>query len=246
MEIEKIINRWFDETQNNLTKTKDSSDMIDGLCRTISSVFKTYCDATIRLLEHDPKVLPAMALLRIMSELIIKSLWCLNVTKNEEIKERIKRWEKAGVKKRKKFVKELLESEGSFDPATVDKFKQELAKLDEYLKDNIVDEMPKVTGPNGLFKETKNIFDRNICAQAYRQFNHAVHVDTLVLTWSTQRKANAIYYTGDLDENIESLKLHCLSFSYMVIKVVYVHYGWKSDQIEEEYQKALSDYTANS
>ena len=215
-----------------------------AFCCSVFAILKTYCDATLLLLRLDVDLrLPAMAHLRIISELTIRFLWCLNVKKNEEIGERIERWEKTGVKERKKLVEELLESKENFDSETVGKFQQELSNLDKYLKDNVGNEMPHVTGKCGLFEQTENIFERNICAQAYRQFNPAVHVDPLVLTWSTKRKGSSIYYTGDLDENIDSLKIHCLSFSYMVIEVLYFHYHWRYDQIEREYHEAVSNYT---
>jgi len=240
IEIEDTINKWFKDIHYRLDRTNSDSAIVDSFCRSVSSVLKTYCDATILSLDGNLK-LPAMACLRVMSELVVKFIWCLNVRENKEIQERIERWEKRGVNERRKFIKELLESEDSFDSKTT--LNEELSRLVEYLKNTVTDDMPNVSGKYGLFEQTKNIFDKNICPQAYRQFNPAVHVDTLVLTWSTKRKGDSIYFTGDLDENINSLKIHCLSFSYMLIKVIYVHYNWNFDLIEKEYQDAISHYT---
>ena len=128
MEIDETINKWFEETQGKLAKAKSSSDIVDDFCRRVFAVLKTYCDATLLLLRPEIELrLPAMANLRIMSELVIKFLWCLNVQKNKEIEERIKRWEKTGAKNRRKLVEEILTSKEIFDSKTTTQYQKELS-----------------------------------------------------------------------------------------------------------------------
>ena len=91
MEFDKTLNKWFEEAQSELAKA-NGSPVINGVCRSVTAVLKRYCDAAIVLLDNDFN-LPPMAHLRIMSELVIKFLWCLKEEKSERIEEQIKRWD---------------------------------------------------------------------------------------------------------------------------------------------------------
>jgi len=100
MEIDETINKWFRELQKKLTQVEDDPE-IDSYFRSIYAVFNNYHNATIILLKNDFR-LPAMALIRIISELFIKFLWCLHGTTNhQEVKDRIQRWVQSSGNKKK-------------------------------------------------------------------------------------------------------------------------------------------------
>ena len=111
MEIDETINKWFEQTQEKLKNTMSSNEDIDNLCCATTAVVKTYLDAVLLQLDNG-LLLPSMADLRIISDLINKFLWCMNRPKKEQIKGRLKRWEKSTAKEQKKLLENLIPSFG--------------------------------------------------------------------------------------------------------------------------------------
>lgn len=241
MEIDGTINRWFGELQNKLAQVEDDP-AIDSYFRSIFAVLYNYHNATIILLRSDFR-LPAMALIRIISELFIKFLWCLHGTTNhQEVKDRIQRWVKSSGNKKKKLFEDFLVSGKTSD---------ETKKIFKNLKDNAkkqidaispgIKEMPNITGDGGLFEQISDVFGDDVSAQLYGQFCPAVHIDTTVIAQCIEREGHILRYKGDLDCNQNDLFSYCVTQVYMFLKIFYKFYHWDYNQIEQQYKKLISD-----
>jgi len=241
MEIYETMNSWFGELQNKLTQVEDDPE-IDSYFRSIFAVFYNYHNATIILIKHGC-TLPAMGLIRINSELCIKFLWCLHGTTNhQEVKDRIQSWVKSSGNKKKKLFEDFLVS---------GKISDKTKELFQNLKDNVkkqidaipqrIKEMPNITGNGGLFEQTSGVFGDDVSAQLYGQFCPAVHIDTTVIAQCIEREGHILRYKGDLDYNQNDLFSYCVTQLYMFIKILYKFYHWDDNQIEQQYQKFISD-----
>ena len=239
MEIDETINKWFEQTQEKLKNTMSSNEDIDNLCCATTAVVKTYLDAVLLQLDNGLS-LPSMADLRIISDLINKFLWCMNRPKKEQIKGRLKRWEKSAAKQEKKLLENLIPFFGepllSASKNAISQLKNILDKLD---KDQIK-EMPQMVQ---LFQQNKNLFQDDIYAQAYQQFNSAVHIDTDVLLKKiANSQRNTGKFVGDIpvsQGDIMNLKMHCLSFAWMQLKMLYHHYSWDFSTIDRQYSSQI-------
>ena len=80
MKTNDVICRWLEEVES-ILKAVDSDAEFDSYNRSLFGVLCTYYKATHILLEQNLR-LPACANLRIMSELLVKFLWCLHGTTN--------------------------------------------------------------------------------------------------------------------------------------------------------------------
>ena len=179
-------------------------------------------------------MLPAQAQLRIMAELIIKFLWCL-YGGIDNVEKRLRIWEKNSAKEKKRLDEWLL-------PIANKDMKVQLENEINALKEKIhaeqcLEKMPKTAK---LFEELIDVFDRNVYTTAYLQFNSSVHIDTHILTSIVEHQNEGKIFRSDLDENINKLKLHLLSFTYMFVKPIYLCYNWTFDYTENEYQKTIS------
>lgn len=237
MEIEKTINQWFEEAQYKLENIIISNEDIDNFCCGTTTVVKTYLDAVLLQLDNG-LFLPSMADLRIVSDLINKFLWCMNHPDKKQIKGRLRRWEKSAAKEQKKLLENLIPSSCEpFLSVSKNAISQLKKILDRFSKDQ-VKEMPK-TGQ--LFQQNKNLFQTDIYAQAYQQFNSAVHIDTDVLLRkiATYQKSTG-KFVGDIpvsQDDIMNLKMHCLSFAWMQLKMLYRHYSWDFSAHDRAYEK---------
>ena len=106
MEIEREIDRWLEDVQGKLAK--EECTVVRDFCCSVSSILRTYCDATIRLLEGQAKILPAMAQLRIMSELVINFLWCMQASSQKEFENNLGIWERYSAWEKKRLHEGLL------------------------------------------------------------------------------------------------------------------------------------------
>ena len=246
MEIDQTMNRWFEEALTMLHDQSTRQSEIDGFCLGVVVSVKTYLNGTSLLLENDFSF-PAMAHLRIVAELIVKFLWCLQGKTDMEIQRRINRWEKTTFRKQKQLLQELVDVIDDNDLKLV--FTNIIIKLDSKIKSNKEKEMPNTTGSGGLFEKTRNLFQRNVYPQAYQQFNPAVHIDTDTLkkiTASQQSKEGPIKDIKLTQCDKDNLKIFSLSFTYMVLKMLYHHYQKNFGDFEKEYKEVISYHTAKS
>jgi hypothetical protein len=232
MEIHETINKWFADTEKKIVSLK-ASDKIALLCASVTAVVKTYINSILAQLDMG-FVLPSVAGLRIVSDLVNKFLWCLNEDNDDKIKDRIKRWEKSTAKENKKLLEGFIKI---IDDSQVKSAMQEtIAELDHVVANNRIKEMPPATR---LFEENKNLFFDNVYPQAYQQFNAGVHIDIDILEkiWTLQNQTGK--WVGDIQlspKDIAGLKKHCLSSVWMVLKMLYRYYYWDVAEIDDEYK----------
>lgn len=230
MEIEKTINKWFEITKEQLDSLPNQQSEIEGFCLGILHTVMIYLNGA-RLLQEKRLNFPAMALLRIVSDMVIKFLWCLQGVKDSGIETRIKRWEKRTFKEQKRLLSELKE----LVPDSIKKvFEKTINDLDKKTN-NQLREMPNT---RQLFKENSNLFLMDVYAQTYQQFNSAVHIDTDILKkvlMSPLRKYGCSEDIQLTPQDTNNLKIFRLSLLYMVLIMIYRYYSWDLTQVEKEY-----------
>lgn len=235
MEIKETTDKWVEEAQSKLAKASGST-VINGFCRSVTAVLKRYCDATIVLLDNDFR-LPVMAQLRIMSELVIKFLWCLEGKTSGKVEEQIKRWDLASLSQERRLYEKLVETSN-------DKLKNFAEERIEYLnklsKDKCLEHLKSMPwGTIDLLLDISDVFKQDkyyVYVSRFAQFHHAVHINTFVLTESVKTERDSFEFTGDIDTNTDNLKGCCLGFVYMFLKKIYDFYKWNFDEIEKECQ----------
>jgi hypothetical protein len=234
-EIEKTIKKWFEEVFDKLVDL-DDEPFIDSYVRSTTSILFNYHIATIYLIRKELR-LPAMALLRIMTEMVMKFIWCFyNTTNYQEVRLNFQRWAKTAGKRKIKLLNDFIESNRTLDE-TKSKFIKDVQKIEDILSnfDNSVKCMPQMTGDGGLFDQLSAVFGGNISASSYSQFCQAIHIDTSVLACCIERNGSTLTYTGDLDFKLDDLLNHCLSNAYMFMKTLHIFYKWEPFRIENEY-----------
>jgi len=179
MEIDETINKWFEKTFELIEQQLKTHKDIDLLLVSSLRTGERYCKATLLLLNNN-YLSPAKALLRILSELIAKLLWCLIIPDNganrtnEIIQERIDRWKKSTALK---LAKGLEEFSDVFS-ANINKIIEEAKRLRTFAKGINPKEMPNV---NQIFKDLPNPWYEEIYPRIYWQFNSAIHPDLKML-----------------------------------------------------------------
>ncbi len=234
MEIDRIINRWFEETKKLLDGLPNRQSEVDGFCLGILHTVVIYLNASSILQEKDFNF-PAMAILRIVSDLVIKFLWCLQGIKDNEIEIRIKRWEKKTFKEQRRLLSELKEL---FPSDAKETFEKTINEFDKRIN-NTLKEMPNT---RQLFKDNKNLFLADVYALAYKQFNSAVHIDTDVVKkvlMSPLRKNGCDRDILLSTKDTNNIRIFRLSLLYMILIIMYKHYSWDTISIEKEYNQAV-------
>lgn len=241
METNDVICGWLKKVES-ILKEVDRDAEFDSYNRSLFGVLCTYYKATHILLEQNLR-LPACANLRIMSELLVKFLWCLHGTTNfEEVRNRFQGWALTTGRQKEKLYNELIASTPDREKETKDRYisiRDCIAQEVDELKSSSIKQMPHMTGNGGLFEGTYEVFDRSVAVYMYGQFCEAVHIDTSVLARCIKRQGNELIFTGDLDHNVDELRLYCLSLIYMYVKIICKFYGSDDKQIEDDYQNVL-------
>ena len=234
-EIEKTIKKWFEEVLEKLVDL-DDEPFIDSYVRSTTGILFNYNIATIYLIRKELR-LPAMALLRIMTELVMKFIWCFyNTTNYQEVKLKFQRWAKTAGKRKIKLLNDFIETNRTSDEIK-SKFIKDIQKIEDELSnfDNSVKCMPQMTGDGGLFDQLSIVFGGNISTLTYIQFCKAIHIDTSVLACCIERNESSLTYMGDLNIKLDDLLNHCLSNAYMFVKALHIFYKWDPCRIENEY-----------
>ena len=102
MRIEETIDRWFEEIKQKLTGGKTCYNQyeldMDSLCLGVIRLVENYVESVLLLLNAEKK-LPAKALLRVISDLCIKYIWCLRGYEQnvDEFNKRFEKWYYASI-----------------------------------------------------------------------------------------------------------------------------------------------------
>jgi len=238
MKVEETVNRWFENAQNRMVQISQSdNNFTTSFCSVAISVMKTYCSAIGFLIDNEFR-LPAMALLRVISEFFVKFLWCIKPRNDVEVRNRFHSWENTTAEKKLNLFDGILKSKVGLN-------EQELTRINQ-LKDEALkiknskrDRMPKITGKGSLFEEVSSFFGTDVSAPLYRQYCATAHIDTSVLSGFLVPTDKGIGIKSDLDENLAMLKDRCLNFAYMFLIVLYKMYGWDIENIKNEYEGTI-------
>ncbi|RKY06401.1 MAG: hypothetical protein DRP56_07485 [Planctomycetota bacterium] len=238
-----VIGKWFESTQVLITDASSNDKSFKLRFDAIAEqIMKKYCLATALLFDEGFK-LPAMALMRIVSEFFVKYLWCINTDKEDEICNRLQRWDKTSGKKKLKLYDGLLGLEaGVLKKEDLEKLAELKEKVEKNLNDNAEKEMPPVTGRSGLFESTSKVFGTNVGLLLYSQYCSAVHIDTSILSdLILESDGLNLSVNEDINENMKELKKRCLNFAYMFLLVVHKKNNWSIEQVKQEYESLIDD-----
>lgn len=239
IEISIIINRWFKNVKQQVTeKSAKNTTFTFTFCSVSLPVMQIYCSASAFLLDNNYK-LPAVALLRIISEFFIKFLWCMNTNNENETRKRMLRWEKTTANLKLKLLDGLLKCSNKLKPYDVNKLKKQKIRVQQDAKNNPHKAMPTVTGNNSIFEQTSNVFGADVSALLYGQLCTAVHVDSSILCGLMNNVQGALIIRDDIDEEINELKKICLNFAYMFFKILNRKMSIDIVTIKEDYENAI-------
>jgi hypothetical protein len=245
METEDTINKWFEETFENIRKQVRPSTEIDHLLAGVLFASRKYTRAVLLLLSQK-HVLPAKALLRVLCELFVKVVWCLNFRSSEEdtkqlIHENFQRWDYSRLIQDKKLL-ENLEKDVEVD------FRCEvqgaLKKIDEGVVDYKERPVKCIPPTADIFRELS--VDENgwkaIYSKVYQNYSRAVHLDRNTFSRLVQHEGDWITCYDDWDDDINNVYAYCLSVGHDINMLIRKYYGWPMEEMRQEYSDLTSKY----
>ena len=230
MEIEEIINKWFEKTENELQALGLPKNKLDVMILSARPVVSNYIDSALLVLDKE-RQLPAMALLRITGELIAKLIYCLKDSNSKGQDSRIQRWEKTTFKECETLCKSIIERFKGHERAQVQEWINEIEKkLDGLQK---VKHLPPTNQIlEAVFEEGHPVGKFGM----YQKYLNSVHIDLETLAKTIKRDTTGTEYMGDVEYNIEDLKFECLTHVYIFFREVYMYYNLDFQEIQNEYK----------
>ncbi|MBW8002884.1 MAG: hypothetical protein FVQ80_12825 [Planctomycetes bacterium] len=236
MEIDKTINKWFQETADEINANHKPDKPKYDLAANTLPLAHNYCNAVFILLDNDKK-LPAMALLRILGELVFRLIWCLykDNPQKESVDVRIQRWLKESYHQREKHLRKL-------HLAFPDQ--KDIKKELEYVKnekEKIPYEFPGGNkGKKGNFYESLEElppgYKDQLYLLLYSKHNIAIHIDMLVLSKLISQKENVRQFSGDFDDvDTGELKMRCMDCAFHIISYIRIVYDLNYEKVKAEY-----------
>ncbi|GAG65297.1 unnamed protein product [marine sediment metagenome] len=182
-----------------------------------------------------------MALLRVLAELVFRLIWCLysDNPQKESCEVRIERWEKTGLRERKKYVQRKIESNVCSDEE-INGFKKELEGLAQKIGQIAYE--PIGNFYNSL-SDLPEPYKRDLYPLLYNIYNWGIHPDFLLLERLVRQNANSHIVVSDIDEDPTVLKIYCLTMAFNILAVVRKNYKWEYDTIKTEYLKIKKDFS---
>lgn len=252
-EVEKTINGWFEKTFQNIQNNR----LRYGLDKLMVGVFlitRKYIRATITLLR-DNHIAPSGALLRILCELYVKFLWCLNVPgglaekeRNQKIYENFRRWDFSRIREQKRLLEKLLPSaRGNF----VKEIQNSLGKAYKEIAKCKSQHLKCMPDTKGIFRIlSKNLRNKEwetiVYPKVYQNFSSFVHLDTKVFRELIKYEEGHYTCYDDLNVGKYDLLLYCASIACDVNQMVNRHYNWDTLQIQKEYGTLASSLLKKS
>lgn len=225
MEIDETIYRWFQNAKTELSGGKTYYEQyeldIDSLCLGVVVLVENYAQSVLLLLNKD-KILPAKALLRVMSDIFIKCKWCLKGLEEseKEFNNRFDKWRRYSLSQDKK----RMESEIGILKEHYDDINTELVgKLEGFVeileKEGITnsEKLPSMWEMRGVWESQSNMnFDA-----LYRRFHQGIHPDWMLLQLLQRTNGQKIYYKADIEESTHDLKKYCLIIVGYLLEAIY-------------------------
>lgn len=244
MQIDKTINKWFDETTEILGQRGTPREDIDDILFASIAVVVNHLNSTLLLLNNK-KILPARALLRVSSEFIAKLIYCCLQDKAVS-KIRTDSWKKTSYIKTKKYlqnVKDGFEQKLSENIEYKHIYQQGICKIKQGIEE-IENELDDFQKDKGLEQTTQILPSISLGgkhpfgeAGVYQQYLNAIHIDLETLAKTIKKGKTGTEYMGDVENNIEYLKFECLWQGYIFFKEICRYYKLDllSQKIENEF-----------
>jgi len=228
--IETTTNKWFEETVSKVNDKVNSDTPADNLLSGIVPVAYNYCNAVFVLANTNHK-LPAMALLRILGELALRTIWCMykDNPRKESHDVRILRWLKTTNDEEIKLLKKVLPSANPEDAA-------DIRRTIAYLEGEIAKNPHSFVGPfyNSL-DELPSPYKKDIYPILYGAFNRAIHPN-LKLFWDLVRQeGNRRTFLPDLEVDAQALKIYSMTAAFNILAIVRLYYEWDYKGMKSEY-----------
>ena len=238
--IEATTNKWFEETVSKVNEKVISDTPADNLLSGIVPVAYKYCNAVFVLAEVNHK-LPAMALLRILGELALRTIWCMykDNPKKESHNVRILRWLKTTYDEEMKLLKKFLPSATPEDAATIH-------RTIDFLQDEIDNNPNAFVGPfyNSL-DELPALYKQALYPILIGEFHRAVHPNLKLFADLIRQEGNKRIFLPDLEEvKMQSLKIYSMTAAFNILSIVRLYYDWDYKAMKSEYLAIKKDLAA--
>lgn len=258
MEIEQLLQNWFDETFDHLKKhfqqQSQRTNLEDAVNASIS-VLQNYVWSILKLLDKnqpEQHILPAIALLRCLYQLTSRITWILMGIGDAERQNRMERLERDSLSQELKLIEQTLEVFGNDERKnTRDALKkyemarENIAKRIEHLKSSgtkglpppmrILEEVFK--GQYGVTSEGPGASEL-IPIAGWQRLHKGVHPDYLVLNLTIFDSEAGLSYHGDIEEDIDYLKYQCCVCVHRLLKEIYKFYGFLNfDKIDNDFRE---------
>jgi hypothetical protein len=237
--IEITTNKWFEETVLKINGKVTSDTPVDNLLSGIVPVTYNYCNAVFVLANANCR-LPAMAILRILGELAMKTIWCIykDNPRKESHNVRILRWLKETNKEEIKLLKKVLPSANQEDAV-------EIQQTIDYLQREIDNNSHPFMGSfyNSL-DELPPTYKKDIYPILYGAFNRAIHPNLKLFGDLVKQEGKKRTFLSDLDIDLQALKLYSMTAAFNILTIVRVYYEWDYKCMKSEYlaiKKKLAD-----
>jgi hypothetical protein len=237
--IETTTNRWFEETVSRANDNANLDTTADNLLSGIVPVAYNYCNAVFVLANANHR-LPAMALLRILAELALKTIWCMyeDNPKNESHDVRILRWVKETNNEEIKLLKKVLPSADPGDTA-------DIQRTIDYLQSEIDKNPHPSMGPffNSL-DELPSEYKKNIYPVLYVPFNRAIHPNLKLFSDLIRQEGNNRTFLPDLEVDVQALKIYSMTAAFNILSIVRLYYEWDYKGMKSEYIAIKKEFAA--
>ena len=237
MEISETINKWFKETLNKFTENISPKYPVDRFLLTSLLLSKKYILACLLLIQNDHKM-PTTALLRVLTEFLMKLTWCLGIHESQEedrpekVEKNRKRWSKTTLFRRIREVERWKDIE---DPCLRRQVQDQLSKLKkskvEVEKDGLT-EMPWRFLE--LLKELPKEYESDVYPRFYLKYNGAIHVDQYTLGCLVRKGGPRVEYYEDSQDETNDLLRIVSYYALMVNTWIRTYYGWDGEQMRKE------------
>ncbi|MHC4258911.1 MAG: DUF5677 domain-containing protein [Planctomycetota bacterium] len=230
--VARTVDKWLlSETHDRLVSEGLEATPGNYLCLSVIPVAHTYCRAILRLAgpaSTEQCMLPTMGLLRVLTELALRTCWCLM---GPEPDVKVTRWLKQSYMERKKLLERTVVA--SIVP---DKDKKEYREEIEKLSREIdgIDYEP-AGGLWDCIGELPEVY-KDIYRLLYGPFHRGIHPDLVALGETLKEEASEIMSLGDFAHiPPRALMKSCLNIVFQLVAPIWTYYGWDTERLKNEH-----------
>lgn len=245
MEINKVINKWFEQTFEKFQKEVHPPTEDDLLLAGVLFTSRKYV-RTVLLLLAQKHSLPAKALLRILCELFVKILWCLNVRGDiadikQSVHKNFQRWDYSRLIQDIKLLEKLAKSAtGDFKSKIQCSLKKADSDVEEYKKRG-VKRMPNTASLFEVLSHDESAMNL-IYPKVYQNYNRAVHLDRNTFSRLVRGEGDRIMCYDDWDDDTNDVYANCLCMACDINMLIRKYYDWPTEELRQECLNMTSKY----